>query len=64
MIFVDDHPPPHVHVRGRGEARIGLDEAVSLMTNKGLSTPDIARARHAIKEARDALLSIWEQIHG
>ncbi|HEU0043353.1 DUF4160 domain-containing protein [Sphingomonas sp.] len=64
VVFVDDHPPPHVHVRGRGEARFMLGDPHGLMSNDGLNRADIARARIAIRENRDELLRVWTDLHG
>jgi hypothetical protein len=64
MIFVDDHPPPHVHVTGRGEAKIAIDDGHAILTNKGLSKADIARARDAVMERADLLRDAWMRIHG
>lgn len=64
VIFVDDHAPPHVHVRGRGEVRIALDHPCGVLTNKGMTPPDIARAKKAVREHREELLAVWTSIHG
>lgn len=65
MIFVGDHPPPHVHAIGDGSAKIALDgPAARVMENKGLSKADVKRALDAVEVERTRLLRIWKSIHG
>ena len=65
MIYVEDHPPPHVHAIGNGSAKIAIDgPAAQLLQNKGLSKPDINRALDAVEGERTRLLDIWNTIHG
>ncbi|TPG17533.1 DUF4160 domain-containing protein [Sphingomonas koreensis] len=64
MIFVDDHPPPHVHVSGRGDAKITIGSSFSLLSNTGMSKADIARARNVVKEHHNLLRDAWVRIHG
>ena len=64
MIFTDDHPPPHVHVVGRGQAKIEIGDPQVVVTEKNLSKADIARARDAVGQNREMLLQSWDSIHG
>ncbi|HEY2463083.1 MAG TPA: DUF4160 domain-containing protein [Steroidobacteraceae bacterium] len=68
LIYLNDHPPPHVHVIGAGsEARIALGgegERASLITNKGLSKRELKKALAKIDENRALLLQRWREIHG
>jgi len=64
IIYTQDHAPAHVHVRGAaGEARINLHDG-RLITNFGLSAPDLRRAMAEIAQERLRLLAEWEKIHG
>jgi hypothetical protein len=64
IIYTQDHQPAHVHVRGPdGEARFSLLNG-SLMSNFGLSTPDLRRAAGEVAQRRAGLLAEWERIHG
>jgi hypothetical protein len=64
IIYTQDHEPAHVHVRGaNGEARINLLDG-RLMTNFGLSAPDLRRAVAEVALERRRLLAEWERIHG
>lgn len=46
-----------------GEARIDLRNG-RLMTNFGLSAPDLRRAMAEVDQQRLRLLAEWERIHG
>ena len=67
MILTDDHPPPHVHVYGDGEAKIeiGRDElppfVIYAQDMKGAVQ---RRAVQAIALHRSELLAKWIEIHG
>ena len=63
VIYVDDHEPAHVHVIGDGEARVEI-RAVRLISNRGMSKRDLARALAIVLEHRQALILRWEEIHG
>jgi hypothetical protein len=64
IIYTQDHEPAHVHVRGaNGEARINLLDG-RLMSNFGLSAPDLRRAMVEVTEQRRRLLAARETIHG
>ncbi|MES2441712.1 MAG: DUF4160 domain-containing protein [Pseudomonadota bacterium] len=64
VIYVDDHLPPHVHVTGRGTARIALDPMVALMESRGLSNADIGRVLDVVRSQREMMLEAWIRIHG
>lgn len=64
IIYTQDHQPAHIHVRGpEGEARINLLTG-RLMTNFGLSAPDVRRAVAEVMDQQERLLAEWERIHG
>lgn len=69
VIYVDDHVPPHVHVkrRGGGEVKATIprpDEYVSVLRVRDLPTHEAVRAVRLVEEHRDLLLREWEKIHG
>ena len=64
VIYVDDHPPPHVHVTGRGTARIALSPTVEVMDSRRLSNADIGRVLDVVRSQREMMLEAWIGIHG
>ena len=67
VIFVNDHPPVHVHVFGDGEAKINLTGAggmPELTWAEGMTRGEVRGAMRVVAEARTALLARWESIHG
>lgn len=67
VIYMDDHEPAHVHVLGKGEAKIELPEpenAPRLVWTKGMKRADIRRAMAIVSEQRDELLARWRDLHG
>lgn len=59
VIYLDDHPPAHVHVFGDGEAKIellGLDEEPSVVWTKGMNPAEARRALAIVRTRRDDLL--------
>jgi hypothetical protein len=64
-IFVDDHEPPHVHVRGDGRMRIDISQPeVRLMSASRMKGNDIRKAIDAAQSHRDELLAMWRKVHG
>jgi hypothetical protein len=64
VIFVDDHPPAHVHVTGRGIAKITLEPDVRLEEARGLTKADVGRALDVVRSQRELMLEAWSRIHG
>jgi hypothetical protein len=67
VIYVDDHPPPHVHVIGDGEARIrlvGANGRPQLMEAAGMKEGDLRKALQAVTQEQAMLLDAWREIHG
>jgi len=68
MIYVNDHPPPHVHaIKAGAQARIaigGEGERPSLINNDGLSQRELAAALEAVDKDRESLLKRWREFHG
>lgn len=63
VIYLDDHEPAHVHVYGDGEARIDMIR-LSVLSNRGMTKRDLARALGVVRENRDRFLEKWNEIHG
>jgi len=67
VIFVNDHPPAHVHVFGDGEAKIdllGASNAPALVWADGMSRGEVRRAMRTVVEQQAFLLARWRDIHG
>jgi len=67
MIYIDDHEPAHVHVRGDGEAKVilaGRDDKPELVYAPGMTRGDQRRMMREIREQQEALLERWREIHG
>ncbi len=67
VIFVDDHPPAHVHVFGDGQAKInllGADGCPDLVWTHGMTRGETRRAVRVVVEQQALLLAKWEDIHG
>ncbi len=64
IVYVDDHPPPHVHVEGNdGSAKIAIDPP-RLIWSRGLSQRDINRAVDIVEINRTEFGIAWQKIHG
>jgi hypothetical protein len=64
VIRLNDHPPPHVHVRAAGcEVKMTIREG-RVMGAWGASTAVKQRVRDLVRENREDLLEAWERIHG
>jgi hypothetical protein len=65
FIFVDDHQPAHVHVRGSGRVKIDISQPrVRLISENGMKANDVRRALEAAQSHREELLAAWRQLHG
>jgi Domain of unknown function (DUF4160) len=65
IIYLDDHPPPHVHVIGDGEAKIALLNGVpKLIWQRGFKQADVKRAMNMIEVQYQELMQMWDSIHG
>jgi hypothetical protein len=60
VIYTADHEPPHAHVYGEGEARIGL----VVLAQGGMSDRDVRRAVAVIEENRKLFMETWRRYHG
>lgn len=66
-IYLDDHPPAHVHVvSATGTAKIGIEgegrpKVVSVV---GMNKAEAMRAFRLVAEHRQLCLRRWREIHG
>jgi hypothetical protein len=66
-IYTDDHPPPHVHVLGDGEAKIrlvGPGGQPVVMQVVGMKKADVAKALKVVADEQAELLKVWRTVHG
>ena len=67
VIFPDDHDPPHVHVIGDGETKIGLGDspaALFVIFSIGTKANERRRAVEAVRAHHALLLRRWSEING
>ena len=67
VIFVDDHPPAHVHVFGDGQVKIDLlgpGGVPVLLWSENTTKADVRRTMRIVTERQSMLLERWEDIHG
>jgi hypothetical protein len=68
MIFFNDHPPPHVHVRkGGGVVMIQLasaDRQAAVRDVHEMSQADVVKAFRIVHAHHDLLEQKWREIHG
>lgn len=68
LMFLDDHAPPHVHVRYSGTvARIRIGDANHRPVadvSRSMRAPDIARAMRIVETRQARFLDAWRKIHG
>ena len=66
VIYVDDHPPPHVHVLGDGEAKIelgGPNDRPHVIDATGMKEGDLRKALRTVTESKVLLLKEWSKLH-
>lgn len=67
VIYVDDHGPAHVHVRGDGEMKVfirGEGGLPDIAYSVGVKTRDRRRVMDVVHERQEQFLSHWAEIHG
>jgi hypothetical protein len=68
VIYPNDHPPPHVHVRSaRGEVKVQLptdQAAIRVVRIERLTERDGIRAALLVEKHAPVLLAAWEKYHG
>lgn len=64
VIYINDHPPPHVHAfKGGGEAKINLDPVEVVQAWK-MNKATARKAKRVVAENQAYLLERWEEING
>ena len=62
-IYLNDHPPAHVHVvRAGKEARVGLDPIV-VHNNWGFNNRELSKIQDIIEANQSLLLAEWDKYH-
>lgn len=62
MIYVNDHPPMHVHVHNSGqEVVINLVDG-TVRKDRGMNTKDIHKAQEIVASHQDFLVNEWKRI--
>jgi hypothetical protein len=65
MIYINDHPPAHVHVfNGGRKAIVEFDGSVRIRNNRGFNGRDLAVMKLLIKDNMETLMNEWRRIHG
>jgi hypothetical protein len=67
VIYLDVHPPAHVHVFGNGSAKIALgteEEAPEVIRTRGMQPRQLTKALRIVVERRVELMEKWEELHG
>ena len=67
IIYVNDHEPAHIHVRGDGEAKVALVGSSGdpeLLRVTGMTRADQRRMMREIFDRQAVLLERWKDIHG
>lgn len=63
VIYLNDHPPPHVHVKKAGkQARVSLLPVE--LWDSDLSPGDTRQALAIVEANRDTLLASWRETYG
>jgi hypothetical protein len=63
VIYLNDHPPPHVHVKKSGkQARVGLSPVE--LWDSDLSPGETRQAVAIVEENHDTLIASWQEMHG
>lgn len=62
-IYLDDHPPPHVHaLKGSADVRILLDDC-KVDRVYGATRSEVEKLRRTVYRHREQLLTEWRRIH-
>ena len=67
VIYVDDHPPPHVHILANGEMKVNIVGPTGLphqVHNNGFNVSERRKAMDIVLERQVEFLAEWEEIHG
>lgn len=64
MIYLDDHPPAHVHAIGADcMIRVAL-EPLAVLSSVGAKASDVRRAMEIAERRREELVAAWRKYHG
>ncbi|GHT65950.1 hypothetical protein FACS189452_00970 [Bacteroidia bacterium] len=62
-VYTREHEPMHVHVIGSdGAAKFNIEDDITLVDNKGLSSKEISKSKEIIKTNIDNIRSEWKRI--
>jgi 3-methyladenine DNA glycosylase AlkD len=62
-IYLNDHPPAHVHVlKAENEARVTLVN-IDIMSNIGFNTRELSRIKALVEQHHQHLLNMWDSFH-
>jgi len=65
VVYLNDHPPPHVHVLGDGHAKILVDDSgPSLDEADGFNRGQLRAIVRIAENECAKFLSEWDRIHG
>ena len=65
MIYLEDHPPEHVHVFYQGhKVVVEFGRGINIRNNVGMNQGEIARACRIVEKERIFFLAEWRKIHG
>lgn len=63
--YSDEHLPIHVHIEnGDGKAKINIEPAIEIISNKGIKPKDIKKALLIIEAYKDDIIKKWKEYHG
>jgi hypothetical protein len=64
IIFTNDHPPPHVHVRHSGRVARARLKPIEILHNSGYNARELSKIRAIVEEHQALLLEAWFELHG
>lgn len=67
VIYLDDHPPAHVHVFGDGSTKIALGAdggTPAVIRTAGAKDNEVMKALLIVIEHRAFLMEKWKEFHG
>ena len=67
VIYVDDHPPPHVHILADGEMKVNIVGPAGLphqVYSNGFNVSERRKAMDIVLQRQVEFLAEWDVIHG
>ncbi len=61
FFFSNEHPPPHIHIQGKGGVLKYDVENKKLVYNKGIKPKDIKKALEIAENHRDEIIEKWNK---